>query len=798
MRNCTSPFGIRLQIPQATVAVVTLLALLGCGGEDIACGGPFCVVPPGRPEAAKLRAGSGGGQTGTPGRELPSPVEVLVTDADDRPIGDVEVGFTVDQGSGTLSASTVRTDHLGRAQVSWTLGAEAGTQSIRATATGSSGAHLDGSPLVIPAQSVPPSAAVLVLRQAPSATVQSGLPFIRQPVIGARDANDEPVSGVSVTVTIVTGDGTLNGTTTVSTDAAGAAVYTDLVLVGAIGPRTLGFSVADPLVETVDVSVEVIAGASSQVTGNEPLLYEGIVNSPVAPAPSVVVRDAAGNPVSGAVVAFTADRDGTVSPRSVTTDERGVAQVSSWTLGREAGTRYSLSALLQGSTGAPVLFSADARAGAAGGLKVITQPSRVARSGIVLTRQPAIQVVDKVGNPVAQQGLPMKATIFSGPPGTLQNDVVTTDASGRATFTSLTLSGLVGEYTLSFSAPGFVGNTANPISLAAGPASGFRVVTQVSPTARSRVPFSDQPVLQLQDDRGNPVSQSNVRVLAAIASGGGTLAGTTTVVTDANGVAAFGDLAIIGGPGARTLRLSSNAPAAEVITAPVTLPSVDRVSILTAPPEAVVVASQLTNPVSWTLEDAEGQPVADVPVVLSASPGNSVDPTNATSDENGIIRLQSWTVSQTAGEQIITLEVPDVGSNNLVIEAVAGPASELVMVSGDGQSAPVNSQLPEPLVVRVVDQFENGVGGALIQWRTCDGAGSYDAGTDGDGFSSAFQETGPEPGTYCVQATSAGLTGSPVQFSFTVTSGAGAATAARARSGSRPPAPMPAGASLRP
>jgi hypothetical protein len=796
MRNCTSPFGIRLHLPQPTAAILTLLALLGCAGEDIECGGPFCVVPPGRPEAAKLRSGSGGGQTGAPGRELPLPVEVLVTDADDRPIGDVEVGFTVDQGSGALSASTLRTDHLGRAQVSWTLGAEAGSQSIRATATNSSGAHLDGSPLVIPAQSVPPSAAVLVLRQAPSATVQSGLPFIRQPVIGVRDANDEPVGGVNVTVTIASGGGTLNGTATVATDATGGAVYTDLAIVGVNGPRTLDFSVAG--LPAVTATVEVAAGAASQIVAVEPVLYEGIVNSPVAPPPSVSVRDGAGNPVPGAIVIFTPDGDGSVSPTAVPADEGGIARVSAWTLGRTAGARYSLSAQLQGSTGDPVVFSADANAGPAGELRIVEQPSASAQSGTAFARQPVVQIVDQLGNPTATPGVTVVATIFSGPSGSLQNASATTNASGRARFTALSLTGLVGEYRLSFSAPALAGVTSNPISLTAGTASGLRFVQQVSSAARSRVPFSDQPILQLQDERGNPIAQPNVVVQATIASGGGTLAGEATIMTDGNGRAAYHDLAIVGSPGSRTLRFTSINPDAQVVSGTVTLPSVETVSIASAPPGTVVVATTIDNPLSWTLEDANGQPVADVPVVLSASPGNTVAPTTTISDENGVVRLQSWTVSQTAGEQSIDLEVPEVGSANVVIEAVAGPATTLLQVSGDNQSGPVNSELPQPLVVRVVDQFENGVGGALIQWRTCDGAGNYDAGTDGDGFSSAFQETGPEPGTYCVMATSAGLTGSPVQFSFTVTSGADAPTAARVRSGGRPPAPMPARASLRP
>ena len=64
-----------------------------------------------------------------------------------------------------------------------------------------------------------------------------------------------------------------------------------------------------------------------------------------------------------------------------------------------------------------------------------------------------------------------------------------------------------------------------------------------------------------------------------------------------------------------------------------------------------------------------------------------------------------------------------------------------------------------------------GVSGVIVAWRTCDGLGDYDVATDAAGFASALQTTGTEAGTFCVMASSAGLLGSPVMFSYTVTAG---------------------------
>jgi hypothetical protein len=84
------------------------------------------------------------------------------------------------------------------------------------------------------------------------------------------------------------------------------------------------------------------------------------------------------------------------------------------------------------------------------------------------------------------------------------------------------------------------------------------IQTQPSSTAQSGVPFAQQPVIQLRDASNNPVSKSGVAVSAAIASGGGSLGGTTVVSTNASGVATFTNLQITGTAGSRTLSFSSS------------------------------------------------------------------------------------------------------------------------------------------------------------------------------------------------------------------------------------------------
>ena len=144
MQFLYAPPGRRPRLSPFLVGIVATLSLLNCGGGEDLCGGPFCVTPPGRQEATKLQAGSGDGQVGAPGRELPLPLEVVVTDDDNRPIPDVEISFTVSGQNGTISDPAIRSDHQGRVQVQWTLGGQVGAHTVQAVAANSSGSPLTG------------------------------------------------------------------------------------------------------------------------------------------------------------------------------------------------------------------------------------------------------------------------------------------------------------------------------------------------------------------------------------------------------------------------------------------------------------------------------------------------------------------------------------------------------------------------------------------------------------------------------------------------------------------------------
>src|SRR5207248_814012 len=213
---------------------------------------------------------------------------------------------------------------------------------------------------------------------------------------------------------------------------------------------------------------------------------------------------------------------------------------------------YTLSFVAAGLTPA-VSGTITVGAGVATQLTLTTQPSTTAQSGVAFARQPVVQLRDAAGNAVSQAGVTVTAAIATGG-GTLGGTLTAaTSGTGVATFTNLSISGTIGDRTLSFSATGLAPAVSGTITVGAAVPTRRSPAPQPSATAQSGVAFAQQPAAQLRDAAGNAVSQAGVTVTAAIATGGGTLGGTLTAATNGSGVASFTNLAISGTAGDRTL-----------------------------------------------------------------------------------------------------------------------------------------------------------------------------------------------------------------------------------------------------
>ena len=172
--------------------------------------------------------------------------------------------------------------------------------------------------------------------------------------------------------------------------------------------------------------------------------------------------------------------------------------------------------------------------------------------GELLPNPLVVLVTNESGNPV--EGV---SITWSAQGGTVTPATTTTGSNGRASV-QRTLGPNVGEQTTTASASGLTGSPVTFTSVAtAGPLPGGLAITTNPPVSALTGEVFDplaQPAVVLRDGSGNPVA--NAQVTASIASGGGTLEGTITATTDANGIATFGDLGI-SGIGQQTLEFTS-------------------------------------------------------------------------------------------------------------------------------------------------------------------------------------------------------------------------------------------------
>src|SRR5947199_61941 len=181
----------------------------------------------------------------------------------------------------------------------------------------------------------------------------------------------------------------------------------------------------------------------------------------------------------------------------------------------EGHTRTAASAGLAGTESAA--FSVTPRAAK---LLVFTVQPSSTPAGAVIT--PAVQVTarDSLGNTATSFSGTVTVAIGSNPAGgSLSGTKNQTAGSGVASFADLSIDKASAGYTLTASATGLTQATSTSFTIGAGAAAKLALTTAPSSSASSGVAFTQQPVVQVQDAGGNPVSQSGDGVTATIASG---------------------------------------------------------------------------------------------------------------------------------------------------------------------------------------------------------------------------------------------------------------------------------------
>jgi hypothetical protein len=171
--------------------------------------------------------------------------------------------------------------------------------------------------------------------------------------------------------------------------------------------------------------------------------------------------------------------------------------------------------------------------------------------------------------------------------------------------------------------------------------------------------------------------------------------------------------------------------------------------------------------------DPGGRPVSGVEVLFVPPAGAAVAPGDRiVTGANGQAAVY-YTLSTTAGQQMVEARAPVVPTSNAVamfaLTAQPESAEALRIAGGDGQSAQVSTVLPESLAVRAVDRFGNGVAGIEVIWQASGGGEVSPTSviTGADGRAATALTLGERPGPYGASARAQGLEGSPVSFTAT-------------------------------
>ena len=207
------------------------------------------------------------------------------------------------------------------------------------------------------------------------------------------------------------------------------------------------------------------------------------------------------------------------------------------------------------------------------------------------------------------------------------------------------------------------------------------------------------------------------------------------------------------------------------------VPVAARLVVISGAGQTGAAGSTLAQPLVVEVQAADNLPVAGASVAFRAiTAGARVTTATAIADANG--RASSaLTLGPTAGAYQFEAASGTLAPVTASVTATPAPAATIATNSGDGQTAVVATTLPQPLTVKVFDQFGALVSGATVEWTRVSGSGAVALATTttgANGIASNTYTLGSAAGIETIRASLSGVTGSGAEVFFTTTGTAGA------------------------
>lgn len=176
--------------------------------------------------------------------------------------------------------------------------------------------------------------------------------------------------------------------------------------------------------------------------------------------------------------------------------------------------------------------------------------------------------------------------------------------------------------------------------------------------------------------------------------------------------------------GTYTLTVSGTGFGNATVTATATAGAAIKIIAFGGAKQTGVAGSQIANPLVAQAQDADKNGVAGITINFTANKGGVPNPSSLVTDVNGkastILQLPT-----TVGTITVTASSAGFKNVSFVEYSVAGPAANIAITSGNNQSAPAGTQLPQPLTVLVTDQYGNPISGNSVTFSDGGVGGSF-------------------------------------------------------------------------
>jgi len=346
----------------------------------------------------------------------------------------------------------------------------------------------------------------------------------------------------------------------------------------------------------------------------------------------------------------------------------------------------------------------------------------------------------------------------AGKGGSFGTPTATTGSDGKAATTYTPMS--TGTLTITAAASGYTSGTFTETINAATKTLTVNAGNNQSGQVSTTLPTA---LTVLATNNGSPVQ--GVSVTFNDGGKGGTF-GTPTAITGSNGLASS-TYTLPSTVQTITVTASATGYTSATFTETST-PAVATITVVSGGKQVGTVGTTLPLPITVKAKNSAGAIVVGAPITFADGTLNgSFSPTTAITGSNG---QASTTFTLPTSAKTFTVTATDSPATvNITEQSTPGPATAFTIVQGNNQSAHQNNLLPKKLIVKVADQYGNGIAGVTVTFTDNGAGGTFSTTTPvttSNGQASVSYTTGPNLGTVTISASTSTL--GPLNFTETV------------------------------